>query len=198
MSTILRNIVVATVIIVSGAIGVKLNLNNYQRYMQNEFTQGNSTRAYNSPIKARVKELGGNVDGVLRFSIQWNDKDYNPNDFDAHCIEPDGNEIDFTNMINRNSGGNLDVDIIEPVKGKAAVENIAWASAKKMQEGDYKFFVHCYSYNGGKSGFSAEIEFDGKIYPFVYTQTLRQDEKVQVAKINYSKNNGFSLEQKNE
>lgn len=198
MNIFLRNVLITAVIIVSGAIGVMLTKNRYEREMNNPSARIDSSRTYNSAIKTRVKELGGNVDGALRFSIQWNDTTYNPNDFDAHCIEPDGNEISFKNMINRNSGGNLDVDIIDPVKGEAAVENIAWASARKMQQGDYEFFVHCYSYNGGKTGFSAEIEFDGKIYPFVHTQALRQNEKVPVVKINYSTKNGFRTEREYE
>src|SRR5699024_2691416 len=65
-----------------------------------------------SSMKENVKSAGGKVDGVLRYSIQWNDGDiYNGDDFDAHCIEPDGNEIYYADNKNYATRGELDVDI---------------------------------------------------------------------------------------
>lgn len=137
-----------------------------------------------SDIRENVKSAGGKVDGVLRFSIQWNDDgSYDQNDEDAHCIEPDGHEIDFRKKLNVSTGGNLDVDIINPERNKPAVENITWPDLRKMQEGKYEFFVHCYSCRGGQSGFGAEIEFDGNIYSFRYGKPLRQGEKIPVAEV---------------
>ncbi len=144
-------------------------------------------------MKERVKAAGGKVDGVLRFSIQWNDGGDNQNDFDAHCFEPNKNEIAHYSKHGHPSSGDLDVDIIHPSKDQVAVENITWSNRSKMQEGIYSFFVHCFNNRGGKSGFSAEIEFEGQIFSFTYNKTLRQDEKVQVAKVEYSRKDGFKI-----
>lgn len=144
-------------------------------------------------MKENVKSAGGKVDGVLRFSIQWNDEDSNNNDFDAHCREPDGNEIFFGREVNRSTGGNLDVDIIDPRSGVPAVENITWPSTSRMAEGDYKFWVHNFSHRGGRSGFKAEIEFDGQVYAFAYNKELRQKENIEVGVVRYSRKDGFSL-----
>jgi len=129
----------------------------------------------------------------LRFSIQWNENGNDQNDNDAHCIEPNGNEIYYANKSTRHkSTGKLDVDIINP-GNNVAVENITWSDLNKMQEGEYKFFVHCFSYRGGLSGFSAEIEFNGQIYSFNYNNPMRHDERINVATVIYTKESGFKI-----
>ena len=157
----------------------------------------NFSWAYNGEVadslKQRVKNAGGNVDGVLRFSIQWNDGDNNQNDFDAHCIEPDGNLISYQKKGRiQPSSGMLDVDIVSPGKN-VAVENITWINKAKIQQGNHKLLVHNYAHNGGKTGFTAEIEYEGKIYSYCYDKELRQGEKVCVAEIKFNRNTGIKF-----
>jgi hypothetical protein len=144
-------------------------------------------------MKQRVKAAGGNINGVLRFSIQWNENNDNPNDFDAHCVEPDGNHIWFRNAGRKHSStGMLDVDIIDPGK-RVAVENIVWTSKERMQEGEYNFYVHNYSHRGGRAGFQAEIEYDNQIYSYEYNKELAHDEEVSVVRFNFSKTKGIEF-----
>lgn len=149
-----------------------------------------------SDIRENVKAAGGKVDGVLRFSIQWNDKpgEWDENDEDAHCIEPDKNHIYFNNKWHPRTDGRLDVDIVHPNQGKAAVENITWPDIKKMKEGEYSFYVNCFTSRGGKTGFRAEIEFDGNIYSFNYDKPLHQGQNVSVAKVTL-KDGKFSIKE---
>lgn len=129
----------------------------------------NFSWSYNGNItdsmKENVKKFGGKVEGVLRFSIQWNDKNDNRNDLDAHCVQPFGYEISFRMKTGHASGGNLDVDIITP--NGLAVENIIFPDINKMKNGTYQFYVHNFSGTSGEN-FSAEIEFDNTIYSYRY------------------------------
>ena len=150
-----------------------------------------------SDMKQNVKAAGGNVDGVLRFSIQWNEDGHDNYDLDAHCVEPSGNEIYFSNCRKPESsrmGGQLDVDIVNPCR-KVAVENITWQDLSRMKPGTYRFFVHQYS-GAVRHGFRAEVEFNGEIYSFDYSNPMRTGENVQVAEVTLDENGNFSIKEK--
>ena len=162
----------------------------------NGFSWAYTGNVTDSQIRENVKNAGGKVDGVLRFSIQWNDVhgEWDENDLDAHCVEPNDFEIYFGDKRDWRTSGNLDVDIIRPERDKAAVENITWPNINKMNDGEYDFFVHCFANRGGKTGFRAEIEFDGNIYSFNYNKPLHQGQEVPVAKVTL-KDDKFSIKE---
>lgn len=148
-------------------------------------------------MKQNVKAAGGNVDGVLRFSIQWNEDGRDNCDLDAHCIEPNRNEIYFSNCRKPSLSsmtGQLDVDIIHP-NGKVAVENITWSDKSKMKPGVYKFFVNQYS-GSARNGFRAEIEFNGEIHSFDYSNSMMAGQDVHVADVILDTNGEFTIKEK--
>lgn len=152
---------------------------------------------FTDSIKEAVKSRGGKVDGVLRFSLSWAEGDNGDNsDLDAHCKLPNGKEIYYSSKYDAKSQGSLDVDITNPVdKGnKHIVENITFPLKHKMPKGDYLFYVNNFALRGHQKGFTAEIEFDGKIYNFEYDQALRDKEKVKVAIIHFDGKN-FSIKE---
>lgn len=145
-------------------------------------------------MKENVKSAGGNVDGVLRFSIQWNDK-HQPNlsDLDAHCKQPNGRTIYYGSKADPRTSGSLDVDIMNP-RG-VAVENIVFTNLSKMPAGNYDFMVHNFSGRSGQ-GFTAEIECNGETFAYDYPKKLRQKEKVTVATVKLDKNKVFTVDGK--
>ena len=150
-----------------------------------------------SDIKENVKAAGGSVTGIVRFSIQWNDKDGKDNsDLDAHCIEPKGGDhIYFSWEKSRRTRGELDIDITQPVdqckaSNGVAVENITYPSKEYMIPGTYKFFVNQFAYRGSQ-GFKAEIEVNGEIHSYEYNTPVRGN--VDVAEVILDQSGNFKV-----
>lgn len=150
-----------------------------------------------SDIKENVKAAGGSVTGIVRFSIQWNDGNGKDNsDLDAHCLEPQGGDhIYFSHKISRYTGGELDIDITDPIyqcksNGGVAVENITYPSKERMKPGTYKFYVNQYSFRNSQ-GFKAEIEVNGEIHSYEYNTPVRGN--VDVAKVILDQSGNFKV-----
>lgn len=150
-----------------------------------------------SDIKENVKAAGGSVTGIVRFSIQWNDKDGKDNsDLDAHCIEPKcGEHIYFGYVKSRRTRGELDIDITDPIEqckasNGVAVENITYPSKEYMIPGTYKFFVNQFAYRGSQ-GFKAEIEVNGEIHSYEYNTPVRGN--VDVAEVILDQSGNFKV-----
>lgn len=139
-----------------------------------------------SMIKEAVKSAGGKVDGVLRFSIIWNEDGRSIVDFDAHCKTPT-TEIDFGRKQDHHTGGWLDVDMIRPQN--LGVENITWQDKSKMRDGNYHFFNRNYD-RRPNNGFKAEIEVEGAIYSYEFSGNIQEDTPVATVSL---KNGVFTI-----
>lgn len=102
-------------------------------------------------INDAVEDEGGNTNGFMRFSILWNKNYQEIVDLDAHAEEPNGAHIFFQRYCRTSyspCGGQLDVDMVESDlrnPDKKGAENIVWASADKLDDGNYTFGIHNYS-----------------------------------------------------
>lgn len=115
-------------------------------------------------IKERVKAAGGNVTNAkLRISLAWSNSD----DLDIYCKPPQGPTIYFGNR-----SGVLDVDMNAggQMNAKNPVENLSWST---VQDGVYRVSVNNFTRRGGEaSGFTLEIESDGKMMQFYHAKQL--------------------------
>lgn len=151
----------------------------------------NGNLAGKSQIKEAVKTAGGRVDGILRFSMIWNEITGQDNsDLDAWCEQPNKERIGYSTGFRKDRGnafssmkGQLDLDNTNP-GGKMAIENIYFVDAKYMKEGVYKFWVNQFSARNSQ-GFKAEIEFNGEIYSYEYNRPVFGN--VMVAEVTFSK-----------
>lgn len=136
-------------------------------------------------IKERVKAAGGNVEGVLRVSLSWNNKD----DLDLHVIEPRGDKIYFPvkRQLSK-TGGILDVDANggDGMRDDP-VENIYWKNPPR-QYGDYKVVVNQYFQRSAQNlGFEIELDFQGDTYYFSSPTNGGTGVNQHVLTFNYSK-----------
>lgn len=158
----------------------------------------NGNLAGKSQIKEEVKRKGGNVDGILRGSMIWNESGVDASDLDIWCEQPDGTRIGYSEGFRKDSGnrfsscsGQLDLDNRNP-GSKIGVENIYFLDLNKMKDGTYKFWVSQYASRNSK-GFKFEIEFNGERYNYVYDRAVSGN--VQIAEVTL-KNGQFSIKHK--
>lgn len=149
-----------------------------------------------SDIEKNVQSAGGNVDAPLRFSIQWSESTYAPdnNDLDAHSIS--GSEtIYFSNKVGAYSKGELDVDIVRPEEEnvEVAVENIMFSDLDAIKGRTFKFLVDVYAYRSGASGFRAEIELGDDIYSYEYTGAMANKNQIKVADVSVDQDGNMTI-----
>ena len=161
---------------------------------ENNFSWAYKGNITDSDIKQNVKNAGGKVDAPLRFSIQWNDVQEDHNDLDAHAVC--GREhIHYINTIGMDTHGKLDVDIITPQNGKAAVENIVYGDVERIRGKTFRFYVNCFTDRGGRGGFRAEIEAFGNVYSYNYNAAngMRTGMNINVAEVTIDNNGNASI-----
>lgn len=166
-------------------------------------------------MRAKVVELGGRVDGVLRFTHSWNHPEVGRNAslMDLHVFMPgsyshkdgchdgypSGQRVGWNNRNDYESGGTQDVDYTNAApEGHVPIENITFPSMKRLKDGKYTFKIHNWSFrNPTTSGFKAEIEFAGQVYHYNHPAPLKQKEWVTLAEVTL-KNGVFTIEHKME
>ncbi len=164
-------------------------------------------------MRARVVELGGRVDGVLRFTHSWNHPEMgrnaslmdlhvfmpgsSPHKDGCHNSYPSGQRVGWNNRNDRISGGKQDVDYTNPApEGYIPLENITFPDMKKLKDGKYTFKIHNWSARDpNKSGFKAEIEFGGQIFKYERASPLKHHEWVTLAEVTL-KNGVFTMDNK--
>jgi len=123
----------------------------------------NGNLAGKSQIKEAVKLRGGKTEGVVRVSLFF---PTTTDDYDLHLIEPNKNEIYFSNLRRvHKSSGVLDLDA-QGIDGHQSpekrVENIIYTNKAAMPKGTYSVYVNNYSRRGFHTPFTIETEIEGE------------------------------------
>lgn len=166
---------------------------------------------FTDTMRQLVVDRGGRVDGVFRFTHQWNYGRRNASLMDLHvfmpgCGEhrdgvhnsyPRGSRVGWNRRNDVSSGGLQDVDYVNAApEGYIPVENITFPDLKRMPEGDYVCKIHNWSLRQPtQGGFKAEIEFGGQVYEYEVDRPLLNKEWITVAVVTL-KRGKFTIEHK--
>lgn len=85
--------------------------------------------------------------GDVQITLRWE----SDADLDLHVVEPNGEEISFTDPGPTTTGGQLDVDSNVGCQNDGSVENVFWAEGD-MPLGEYTVRVHGFSVDGCGGG----------------------------------------------
>lgn len=139
----------------------------------------NGNLAGKSQIKEAVKSRGGKTEAIIRISLAFPGT---TDDYDLHCIEPNGNRIYYSNKrILHASSGMIDLDAqggdghFPPEK---RVENITYSDLSKMPNGNYEIQVNNYSERGLHTKFQLEVEIEGDVTLIELEKTTQNNRTV--------------------
>lgn len=116
-------------------------------------------------VTLRVKNAGGNVDGDVRVSLSWDNKD----DLDL-SVYKDNDEYDCIYYGRRRElGGELDVDANAHSIVDEPVENIFWKSINNLANGQYTVKVNNFNKRTNENqGFTLQFATTEGIQTFTY------------------------------
>jgi hypothetical protein len=170
---------------------------------ENNFAWSYAGDITDSEMRRAVQAAGGRVDGVFRFTHQWNHEKRNASLMDLHVFMPGntteptaregahgggyGNDqrVGWNHRKHFASGGVQDVDYTQaaPV-GYVPVENITFPNIDKMPDGEYRCYIHNWQFRSPtEGGFRAEIEFGGQVFEYDHPRLLKGGEWVKVATV---------------
>ena len=117
-------------------------------------------------VTMRVKNAGGNVEGDVRVSLSWDNRD----DLDLSISKNNNNynQIYFGNR--RAFGGELDIDANAHTIMDEPVENIFWKSIDDLPNGKYSVKVNNFNKRTNQNqGFTLQFATTKEIQTFTYT-----------------------------
>ena len=113
-------------------------------------------------IKARVKEMGGNVEADVRVSLSWHTNE----DLDLHAHDGHYSHVYYNHK--RDMGAYLDLDMngLDKHDSENPVENLIWLNQKDFPNNKVKIKVDYYSGHNNdpkRYGFDLQVEIMGAI-----------------------------------
>ena len=150
--------------------------------------------ALTDSIKEKVKDAGGNVEGVIRISLAW----HNHDDLDLWVRQPNGTLIGYNTFKKPGKtaeGGQLDVDMnAGHGTSRTPVENITWDDKNKILEGEYIVRVNQFAKREAKDyGFTVEVECNGELFTFENSVSMADKAWETACIFTYSKTEGVTF-----